>query len=377
MISLIWLTTHTFGPRKAVPWLVGIMALKVSPSLVRLYANYVNLFNGNIHSTQRRSKGQAGWAAALDTKTWINGNIVLVNSGFHMQNNCSDNYLQFAQVPSRMFSSPVIGRISVLRGTKLFICPGWPHVLDQLWFYNKKHKSFFGHWERRLVYKHMLRRLSVCSLLSTEYKTNHNIKDSKYILWKCGNVQISGNNTTKLKSHPWNNEEQLKFGECLLQFSPESFFSHLLYKNKKIKMYRTVIFYIVLYGCETWSLTLREEHWLRVFKNRLLKKIFGPKRQEVMKTGENCIIKDYKSFVICQILFRWLDEGKWDGLGMWEEGKHEGKRPLRINRHSWEDSITADIKSNGRKWTGLIWLRIGTCGRFFRTWKWTFGFHTM
>jgi len=49
-------------------------------------------------------------------------------------------------------------------------------------------------------------------------------------------------------------------------------------------------------------------------------------------------------------------------------GKHEGKRLLRINRHSWEDSITADIKSDGRKWTGLIWLRIGKRGRFLWTW---------
>jgi hypothetical protein len=41
---------------------------------------------------------------------------------------------------------------------------------------------------------------------------------------------------------------------------------------------------VVLYGCETWSLTLREEHRLRVFENRVLRRIFGPKRDEV--TGE-------------------------------------------------------------------------------------------
>jgi len=49
-------------------------------------------------------------------------------------------------------------------------------------------------------------------------------------------------------------------------------------------IYRTIILLVVLYGCETWSLTLREEHRLRVFENRLLRRIFGPKRDEV--TGE-------------------------------------------------------------------------------------------
>ena len=60
--------------------------------------------------------------------------------------------------------------------------------------------------------------------------------------------------------------------------------SILLSKNLKIKIYRTIILPVVLYGCETWSLTLREEHRLRVFENRVLRKIFGPKRDRV--TGE-------------------------------------------------------------------------------------------
>ena len=55
-------------------------------------------------------------------------------------------------------------------------------------------------------------------------------------------------------------------------------------KNIKIKIYITIILPVVLYGCETWSLTLREERRLRVFENRVLRRIFGPKRDEV--TGE-------------------------------------------------------------------------------------------
>jgi hypothetical protein len=55
--------------------------------------------------------------------------------------------------------------------------------------------------------------------------------------------------------------------------------SCLLSRNVKVKVYKTIILPFVLYGCETWSLTLREEHRLRVFENRVLRRIFGPKRE--------------------------------------------------------------------------------------------------
>jgi hypothetical protein len=56
----------------------------------------------------------------------------------------------------------------------------------------------------------------------------------------------------------------------------------VLSKNIKVRIYRTIILRVVLYGCETWSLTLREEHRLRVFEKRMLRRIFGPKRDEVI-----------------------------------------------------------------------------------------------
>ena len=60
--------------------------------------------------------------------------------------------------------------------------------------------------------------------------------------------------------------------------------SRLLSKHLRIKIYRTIILPVVLYGCETWSLILREERKLRVFENMVLRKIFGQRRDEV--TGE-------------------------------------------------------------------------------------------
>ena len=56
--------------------------------------------------------------------------------------------------------------------------------------------------------------------------------------------------------------------------------SSLLHKNIMIKIHRTIILPVVLYGCETWFLTMREERRLRVFKNRMLRRIFRPRRDE-------------------------------------------------------------------------------------------------
>jgi hypothetical protein len=58
----------------------------------------------------------------------------------------------------------------------------------------------------------------------------------------------------------------------------------VLSRSVKVKIYKYVILPVALYGCETWSLTLREEHRLKVFENRVLRRIFGPRRYEV--TGE-------------------------------------------------------------------------------------------
>jgi hypothetical protein len=58
--------------------------------------------------------------------------------------------------------------------------------------------------------------------------------------------------------------------------------SHLLSKKIKIRIYKSIILPMVLNGCETWSLTLREEYRLRMFQNRVLRRILGPKRDEVI-----------------------------------------------------------------------------------------------
>jgi len=95
--------------------------------------------------------------------------------------------------------------------------------------------------------------------------------------------------------------------------------SRMLSKNLKIKIYRTIILPAVLYGCETWSRTLRKERKLRVFENMVLRRIFGPRRDEV--TGEwrrvhNEELNDlYSSPNIVRVIKS--RRMKWAGLGMW------------------------------------------------------------
>jgi hypothetical protein len=79
-------------------------------------------------------------------------------------------------------------------------------------------------------------------------------------------------------------KSRLKSGNASYHSVQNLLSSSLLSKNVKIKIYRIIILPVSLYGCESWSLTLREKCRLRVFENRVLRKIFGPKRDEV--TGE-------------------------------------------------------------------------------------------
>ena len=89
---------------------------------------------------------------------------------------------------------------------------------------------------------------------------------------------------TKRNSIHGEMKRKLKSGSACYHSLQNLFSSSLLSKNIKIMIYRTVILLVVLYWCETWSFTLSEEYRLRVFENRVLRRIFEPKRDEV--TGE-------------------------------------------------------------------------------------------
>jgi hypothetical protein len=137
--------------------------------------------------------------------------------------------------------------------------------------------------------------------------------------------------------------------------------SSLLPKNIKNKIYRTIILPVVLYGCETWSLILREEHRLRVFENRVLRRIFGPKRDEA--TGDwrrlhNEELNDlYSSPNIIRVIksrkMRWAGHvtrmGDKRGADRILVGRPEGRSPLGRPRRRWEDNIKMDLKEVGSR----------------------------
>jgi hypothetical protein len=89
----------------------------------------------------------------------------------------------------------------------------------------------------------------------------------------------------------------------------------MLSKNLKIKIWKTIILPVVLYGCKTWSLMLREKHRLRMSENRVLRRICGPKRDG----GENCIMR---SSIICTFTkYYYYDQIKKDEMGRWGDEK--------------------------------------------------------
>jgi hypothetical protein len=127
--------------------------------------------------------------------------------------------------------------------------------------------------------------------------------------------------------------------------------------NFNIKIYRTIILPVVLYGCETWSLTLREERRLKVFENRVLRRVFGLQRDEV--TGEwrelhNGELHDLYSSPNCVAVDK-IENNEMgeacsaEGRGVYRVlvGKPEGKRPLGRPRHRRKDNIKMDLQEVG------------------------------
>ena len=144
--------------------------------------------------------------------------------------------------------------------------------------------------------------------------------------------------------------------------------SSLLSKNVKIKIHGPIILPVVLYGCETWSLTLREECRPRVFENRMLRKIFVPRSDEV--TGEwsrlhNEELNDlYCSPNIVRVIksrrMRWVgyvaSMGDRRGVLGVLVGKPEARRPLERPSLRWEDNIKMDLQEVGCE--GMNWIEL-------------------
>ena len=135
--------------------------------------------------------------------------------------------------------------------------------------------------------------------------------------------------------------------------------SRLLSKKLKVNTYKTIILPVVLYGCETWSLALREEDRLRMFENKVLRNIFGVKKDEIRGEWRKLHNAELHAFYSSPNIIRSLKSRRLRRAGhvaRMEQprnahrvlvGKPEGKRPLGRSRRRWEDNIKMDLREVG------------------------------
>jgi hypothetical protein len=154
----------------------------------------------------------------------------------------------------------------------------------------------------------------------------------------------------------------------LLSFGAESFVFQFSIQKIKIEAYRTIILLVVLYGCETWPLGLNEERGLRVFGNWVLRRIFGPKRDEVTEEWRKLHNEELNDLYCSPSIVRVIKSRRmrWAGniVRMGERrcvyrvlvGKPEGKRPLGKRRHRWEDNTKMDLQEVGCG--GMDWIEL-------------------
>jgi len=120
-------------------------------------------------------------------------------------------------------------------------------------------------------------KVSTWSRLEIRCRTKSQYQNDNSSFERVEEFKYLGTTLTNQNSIQEDIKSRLKSGNAYNHLVQNLLSSSLLSKNVKIKIYRTIILPVVLYGCETASLTLREECRLRVFENRVLRRIFGPK----------------------------------------------------------------------------------------------------
>jgi len=195
-----------------------------------------------------------------------------------------------------------------------------------------------------------------CCNYAVNISTNDDIQLYSYsyvaVLSSVVAIRVSGN-FLRNEIHQ-NIESVLKSGNACYHSVQNLLSFSLLYKNLKIEIYRIIILPVVSYGCDTWSLTLREESRSRVFGNGVLRRVFGTKRNKVTKEWRKLHNEEFYDLYSPNI-FRVINSSRMRVARTVESRsvdrvlvrKPEGKRPFRRPRRRWQDNIKMDLHEVG------------------------------
>jgi hypothetical protein len=161
-------------------------------------------------------------------------------------------------------------------------------------------------------------------------------------------------------------KRRLNSGNACYHSAQNLLSSRLLTKNVKIRILQNYSFACGFVWCETWSLALREEHGVRVFENRVLRRIFGPKKDEVAGDSRKLHTEELHNLYSSPSIIRMIKSRRmrwtWRVARVREKrnacrilvGKPKGKRPLGTPRRRWVDNTKMDLRAKG--WDGMDWI---------------------
>jgi hypothetical protein len=142
---------------------------------------------------------------------------------------------------------------------------------------------------------------------------NHDIKIADRCFKNVAHFRYLGTTVTNRNLIQEEIKRRLNSGNACYHSVQNVLSSRLLPKNAKTRLYKTIILSVVLYGCETWSLTLREEHRLRVFENRVLRRIFDPKRDELTGDWRKLHNEELHNLYFSPNIIRMIKLRRWAG----------------------------------------------------------------